>query len=351
VLARRALGRARAYLARGDVAAAYFRALRAAINSEAARHIAMLSGERWQETAKREIDKVQARVAELERDLEAAAQAPEAKPLALLAAYGAAARARGFLGVTQALVGGQVGEKDTHGTEALRALKASKEAFAPAIYLSLAELAVEEVRDALRSRDETGSSLSFNPDALRRAARSIVSAATGNLDFVDSLLLREAASELKKPLDEVRAAFAQHEHRYLLSAQLAEMALEKAVLPEPDRASRLMRLAAASNSYVDSAGVITKYYGLESALIEPDQAKKIRRERALDALLQRAEVAARSAAALTLRDLGLVIPEAQLYYQAGVHQSKGTIAERLRGLGRLWLSTLASRVALMVLRR
>jgi hypothetical protein len=350
LLAHRAMGRARAYLARGDVDAAYFRALRAAINSEAARHIAQLSGERWQAMLQLELAQAQSRLATIEEGLEAAARVGT-DPLSLLAAHGAVARANGLLGVTRALVGGPLAEKGRKGLQALRKLKASQEVFAPAIYLSQADLAVVEARDALQRAGRVGPRVRFDPDRLRRAARSLVSAATGNLDFIDSLLLRQVASEMKKPLEEVRTAFAMNEHRYLLSAQLAEMALEKSLGGASDLASRLQALAAAGHSYVDSAVVIARYYGLDSELTAADQAKKIRRERALDALLRRAEVTARSAAALTLRDLGLVLPEAQLLYQAGIHQAKGTLSERLRGLARLWLSTLASRVAWLVLRR
>jgi hypothetical protein len=50
-----------------------------------------------------------------------------------------------------------------------------------------------------------------------------------------------------------------------------------------------------------------------------------------------------------LAQLGLVPPEAQFHYRAAQDLARGNTREKLRALGEYWRSTVASRVAAMVL--
>jgi hypothetical protein len=221
----------------------------------------------------------------------------------------------------------------------------------PAIYVSYADLAAEIGRDAAVLGGSIPTRLRFDPEVLRRMAQSYVSASTGNLEYIDALLLAEVAEEQKKSVETVRMAFGINEPAYLLAMQLAEMALLGEVSGPATVGSRLSRLAAAAMSYVESALIVAKYYSLEAAVPERAPPEDVRRKRPLLALLARSELAARRAAAWAVSRIGVVPPEAQLYYRAGASLVGGSVREKLRALGFFWQSTVASNVAAMVMRR
>lgn len=169
--------------------------------------------------------------------------------------------------------------------------------------------------------------------------------------MIDALLLEEAAEELKKPLSELRVRFSRKERRYLLAVELQSLAVLQGDQRKLGLFGGLGMLAAAAHAFVDSAAVLTKHYGLESEIAENTTEKKRLKGRALDSLLRNAEANARQEARLVKKRLGLVPPEALLYYQAGRTQMKGSFSEKLRSMTHFWRSTMASRVALMVVRR
>ena len=151
-------------------------------------------------------------------------------------------------------------------------------------------------------------------------------------------------------LDAVRVAFAQNERSYLLAHRLAQQAVQTGINAKLTLGGDLSRLEKAANSYIESSLVVTKYYSLDADVTNPEE--KVRRDRALDALLKRAELAAREAAQVCFDKIGLVSPEAQLYFQAGVKEvAKKNLRNKMRALRSFWRSNTVSRVALMVLRK
>jgi predicted S18 family serine protease len=344
---RGALGRLEVARREADVAAAYLRAARAAALAQAAVLVESLGGQgkRFEGSMKR----VDASLADLEKSLAAMAEAPGARALALLSGYSGAVRARGFLEVARLLTGGA--DKSARARRSLRELVRTGRAFLPAIYVSYADLAAEIGRDSTALGGSVPARLRVDPKVLRRMARSYVSAATGNLEYIDALLLAEVAEEQKKPVETVRMAFGINEPAYLLAMQLAEMALLGEVSGTPTIGSRLLRLAAAAMSYVESALIVAKYYSLEAVVPERAPPEDVRRKQPLLALLGRSELAARRAAGWAVSRIGVVPPEAQLYYRAGASLVGGSVREKLRALGFFWQSTVASNVAAMVIRR
>jgi uncharacterized protein len=339
------------YLAHQDQAAAFLRAVSAASLAKAAVRVVSLGGSRKLEAEAGSPEASEEQVAALEKAIADAAASGALKPLALLSAASAAAQARGFLEVAGSLLGTVIQKMRVRkfGAGALLALKKSGQAILPAIYLGFADLAAERGKKALEAPGELATPLRFNLKALGRGARSFVSAASGNVQYIDALLLKDVATQQKRSIEDIRAAFGQNERSYLLAAQLANLALSKTLEDKGSVGSSLLRLASAADSYVDSALVITKYYSLESAVSENDPASQVAVEAGLAALLERAEVGAREAAAIALSRLGIVPPEAQFHYRAAQEFSRGNTREKLRALGEYWRSTVASRIAAMVL--
>lgn len=354
--ARSARALVRRRLAGGHVACAYLDAFQAAVWSRAALRLVSLSGDSAAAERSGSFGETRDTIERLEKDLEAASRTANQSPAALLAAYGAAARARGFLDTAEHLLGAAKRElrvpRFTAG--ALLALKSSGKGYLPAVFLSLSDLLAEIARDLLSS--SSAGSLRFRPAALRQTARSLVSAASGNLEFIDALFLEEVAAEMKMSPAAVRRSFARTEVRYLMASQLAQLALDQSLNGRPGRAQALARLAAASQSYVVSGAVLAKYYGLGAELTPVAGRSRLkelppRRTRSLDRLLQRAEVAARVAAARAQRRLGLIPPDAKLYYSDGRRLMHESASRKLRALSSFWRSTVASKVAVVVLAR
>jgi hypothetical protein len=339
------------YLAGNDRAAAFLRAVSAASFAKAALRVVALGGSRKLEAEAGSLEQSVENVGKLEKSIAAAAEGNVTKPLALLSAASAAAQARGYLEVARTLLGAVIQKMQvkSFGAAALKALKKSGEAILPAIYLGFADFAAERGRAALEAPGELATPLRFDSEALGRGTRSFVSAASGNVQYIDALLLKDVATQQKRTLEDVRAAFGQNERSYLLAAQLADLAVAKTLEDKTSIGSSLLRLASAADSFVDSALVITKYYSLESAVSEKDPASAVAADAGLAALLARAEVGSREAAAIALAQLGLVPPEAQFHYRAAQDLARGNTREKLRALGEYWRSTVASRVAAMVL--
>jgi len=234
----------------------------------------------------------------------------------------------------------------------LRAIQVSGKALLPALHLTYADFSLDFAREVLRGERELHAPLILDNAALARAARALVSAASGNIEYMDALLLSDLAKQRKVALTELTTAFAQNERGYLLASQMSTLAVRNGLdgLGQ-DTAQTLLRLQAASASYIESAGVITKYYSLDGEVAEEGREAKVRRQIALSALLRRAEVASREAAAGALARLGVIPPDARFHYRSAVEQLvHGTLKARLRALNEFWRSTVESRTATMVLR-
>ena len=347
---------ARKYLARGALAAAYLRAFGAAGRAMAAAGVKALLGlspQQQIERGKSALKIVKGAVKAMNRALEKAVFRKGRKPLLLMTAYQIAAVARGHLKVTRSLVKAEVEEqsKPVLGSKTIQSLKAKGKLFLLALYLSFSYLLTEMAQDALKSQLSLARRLKFRRKSLLKHAKSFLSAAVGSLKLIEALVLVDLAKEQKKSLEDTIDAFAQKEHKYLLATQLALSALITRTRKNLNRHVSLMLLASASHAYVEGAALVTKYYGLKSELTETASQEKVRRQRALWSLLQRAEVAARQAAARAHVKLGVVPPHSKLYYRAAISQMRGGHARRLRALANFWRSFVSSRMAVHVLRK
>jgi hypothetical protein len=342
------------YIKKDEGAAAYVRAGRAASLAKAAVRVAALGGNEKYEKAAGSVEGSSNEIDKFEKELDQSTKESKAAPMVILAGYGALARARGFLEVARTLLGKALQEaQKVHKSEerTLKALQASGVAFIPALYMSYADQAVDMGRELLANNPgELATPLKFDGGAALRTARALVSAASGNVEYIDALLLKDVAEQKKMSIDEVRIRFATNERSYLLASRLSQAAVQRGLDGQSWLGTHLARLEKAAASYVESALVITKYYSLDADVNEKNPSERVRRDKALEMLLRRAELGAREAAAVAIDKLGVVPPEAALYYQAGTQEgAKGHVRNKLRALRSYWRSNIASRVAAMVM--
>lgn len=344
---------ARKYLARGDVVAAYFDAFQAAALARASVLVNFLGSENLKGAPKKSSKETEKALKKLESDLEKATRNPGTKPLALLAAYGAGSKARGAYEIFRVLITHALKELKAKNLceTTLQAIKKNGKGDLPALYLSLADLYIEQAWDALRAPGELAFPVRLLHRRLPKLARSMISAASGSMKFIDVLILTGQAEEQKKSLDEVRAAFSRKEPPFLLALELAQLAILRGVRKYKTDHDSLMVLSNSIQAYVDSAIILTKYYGLESDLTESKQEEKCRRHHALRSLLESAELEVRVAAAQAHKHLGVVPPEVKLYHRAGEVMMHGDFQEKLQALTLFWRANVTSRIALMVLQK
>lgn len=351
-LGMKALKAARSHFKRDEPANAYKRASRAAALAKTALRVAALLGvvEKYAISAG-SVEKSADAIDSLEKDLDGAVATGKTPPLVLMAGYSAIARARGFLEIVRSLLGKAIENAQAkYKTEekVLRAVQQNGTGFLPAMYLSYADLSIDLAREVLKNQAEFTTALTVSEAAVASASRALVSAASGNIEYIDALLLTDVAKQKNMTLDQVRVAFASNERSYLLAIRLAKTAVEIGLDTKLSLGGNLSRLEKAASSYVESALVVAKYYSLDADVTKPDE--KLRRDKALLSLLQRAELGAREAASASLEKLGVVPPEALLLYQAGLKEAAGKeLKNKLRALRSFWRSSTISRVAVMVL--
>lgn len=351
--ARKELRALNGHLRRKRRIAVYERAKNAAALARAALRVASLAGSTKYEAASGSLEQTEAELTRVEQALEAASREAAPKALVLLSGYGAVARARGALELARTILSTALTPDSTATTKVLRELQIGGKALLPAMYLSYADLALDYAREVLRGHIELYAPLEIDRAALARATNALVSAASGNIGYIDALLLSDLAKARKVSLAEMRTAFAQGDHAYLLASQMSELAVQGGMDGAgPSVAAMLMRLQAASASYVESASIIAKYYSLDLEVAEEGREAKVRRQKALSALITRAELASREAASAAESRLGVIPPDARYHYRCAVELlAEGTPLTRLRALAEFWRSTVESRTALMVLRR
>lgn len=350
-----AVEEAKRFMQAGQAASAYFSALRGTALAQA---VVRVLGKGPSEAAllaeAKSVERVGATLAKLERALDAALLAAQPRALAMVTAANATAQARGYLAVARALYlsAAERLDKDNAVSRALSALVGDRRLALPAVYLALCELAIERAELLLtQTVGPLAAPLRLDTTALQETTRSFVSAASGNIEYVDAVLISELATAAEADEDKVRTVFTESETSYLVASELAQHAVREQVESKRGDAPAITRLAAAAMAFVDSAFVTAKYYSLEAGLPDSNGESEVGRKAALGTLLERAEAGARLAASAASAKLGVVPPEAQLYYQAARELARGGDNARLRALHAYWRSTTASRLAAAVLRR
>jgi hypothetical protein len=345
--AKRAIADARRHVASGNVPAAYERANRAAALASAT---AALAAGLSPQAVKERLLAINKAGEAFEKEV---SQEPLRDGLGLLCAFGAIVRAMGFLGVSASILSDVAPQPGDSQARPLPDLKKLEIEYLAVVYANDAARSLANGRAFYEARKSVAKPMAIDAAGLRSLTRSLVSAASGNMEYIEALLLSEVATAKKMTLEAVRRAFAHVERSYLLAYQLAQTAV---LASREDSASKvaptLLRLEEAANSYVESAGVLVRWYSLDAELNPQNlPPESVRRLTGLEEMLVQGERAAREAAALVRQRLGNIPSEARLHYLSASVQAKGNTREKLQALAGYWRSVMISRTAAMVLQR
>jgi uncharacterized protein len=220
------------------------------------------------------------------------------------------------------------------------------------LYQPLSELALVEVNAEL-SMDNLELLLADEGSRATRlariedVARLFQGAATANIEYFDAIFVREVAEKAKKPRKVVAAALLDKEPNYrtaqfnLKLPESGKMGYAASGLP-----ASLARLAGALSSYFASSALVARFYSIGVKFDEDGNTVGVERERALIATLALAEEKARKNAALAEAQAGAIPPSARIEYQIGmVLRDRATYREKIEALEHFWRSSVWSQVA------
>jgi uncharacterized protein len=225
------------------------------------------------------------------------------------------------------------------------------------LYQPLSELALMEVNgelamDNLEMLLADSGSRKTRLARIEEVAQLFQGAAIANIEYFDSIFVREVAEKAQKPREAVSAALLDKEPNYRtaqFNLKLPESGkMEHATIGLP---SSLARLAGALSSYFASSTLVAKFYSIGVRLDENGRTVGVEREKALIATLALAEEKARKNAALAEKHAGAIPPSAQIAYQiAMVLRERPSYPDKLEALEHFWRSSVWSQVAVYLAR-
>ena len=225
------------------------------------------------------------------------------------------------------------------------------------IYRPLREIALVEV-DSQRALDNIAlmeAHAVSHKTGLHRideVARLFQGAASANIEYFDSIFVREVADRAKKSQETVSAALMDNEPNYrtaqfnLKLPDSGKMGYAATGLP-----SSLAKLAGAISSFFASSTLVAKFYSIGVKLDNNGNTVGVEREKALISTLALAEEKARKNATLARTYAGEIPPSAKISYQiAMVLRERAGYPEKLEALEYFWRSSVWSQVAVYLAR-
>ena len=204
----------------------------------------------------------------------------------------------------------------------------------------VAQVYLRVARDylALVDLEREGSRCLVRPAALKEMQGIFEAAAEANLEYFDTLYVGIVADRAKLNPDVVRTELLEKERTYRTAYFNLKFpkTLFSNLAPEGTLSHNLARLSGALSSFFASSSLITRYVVLEVRK-ENGEITGLRREKALETMLQLADQAARIHAAITLDRLGAVPISARIEYELGRwRRGRKELSERLDALSHFW---------------
>ncbi|MCE9575174.1 MAG: hypothetical protein K8W52_18625 [Deltaproteobacteria bacterium] len=193
---------------------------------------------------------------------------------------------------------------------------------------------------------------------VRRLAKSYQSASAANLNYFETLFVKELAEHFKVPFEQAQTKFAMFEPDYLVATMAANMPTMggladslKTEWGEDSIAWGLASLAGSELSFFKSSLLVSKWYSLG---VETDEIsgrpKSVEHEKAFIHMLDSADRSARENARAARVATGSIPIQARLAYQNAKVLREGDVADKLAALQAFWQSSTYSQTAVMLAR-
>lgn len=177
-------------------------------------------------------------------------------------------------------------------------------------------------------------------------------AASANIEYFDSIFVREVAGRVGKPEEMVSAVLLEKEPNYrtaqfnLKLPDSGKMEYAKEGIP-----SSMAKLAGALSSFFASSTLVAKFYSIGIKFDKAGNSVGVEREKALISTLALAEEKARENAAMAEKFAGEIPESARIAYQIGmVLRDRTSYIDKLDALEHFWRSSVWSQVAVHLAR-
>ncbi|RMF90171.1 MAG: PDZ domain-containing protein [Nitrospinota bacterium] len=174
-------------------------------------------------------------------------------------------------------------------------------------------------------------------EVIDKAARLFQTTAEAGMNYLDSIVLQNQAEEAGLTLSAYRWAFMSKDPSYAL-AYATYLALGAGISASP-----YARLGASMALYYGTASLITKYYSLGAEIGKGGRVQKVRFEKALINMLERAFRNARDGINLA-REAGIEPIFSAFFYEAAKFLREQDLEGKLSALAYLWYATAEARM-------
>lgn len=177
-------------------------------------------------------------------------------------------------------------------------------------------------------------------------------AASANIEYFDTIFVREVSQRGNKSIEEVSALLFDKEPNYRRAQfNLKLPASGRMGYASSGTAASMAQLAGALSSFFASSALMARFFSIGVKFDEGGKMKGVERETALEESLMLAEVKARENAALALKHTGAIPETARIAYQIGlVLAESGQHDDRFNALEQFWRSSVWSQVAVYLQR-
>lgn len=211
------------------------------------------------------------------------------------------------------------------------------------LYYEIARVYLDFAKDLQDLIVDEGTAAPMDSASVDRTVKGYASASAAVLAYFDALITDEVAREKNVSADEAKGIIAAKEPDYYL-ARKANMLSEYTGTAATTDGAKLMRLGAASFSYISGAKLVNKWYSL-SASLDKDGKLVLENRRALTAQLDLARRTAKEAAARAKGSAGFIPSAARMTFQNGNALREGSDEDKLNALASYWQATFWSELA------
>lgn len=248
--------------------------------------------------------------------------------LTLFEAYGDVDMAQGLIVIGNDTINNLVNNLDSYTEEEILV-----ELTKAALYFSLARSGVELARDAVDIGMGFGSSPAPDPEIIAALSNTLRRASDANIAYFESVIVDQYAEAWGVHPDRARAAFMYFESDYQwVKAVNYGIALLADTQPV-EIIEGPLTMGGSFNTYRMSAGLVAKYYSLDTQLDEDGNVVSIGNERALADMLQFADERAVELINLNGEDVPVM---AVMYYEDARILRQGTPEDQMDALKEYW---------------
>jgi len=221
----------------------------------------------------------------------------------------------------------------------------------PVVYFAAADAVLQAGRESMDFAPEEGADLKLDTGRLTKLAKAYGSAASAGIAYFESTVVQSAATSAGVALDQVQGFFQNQDMNYLLAPMLANVAGNAEMLTggEEKPETAMIRLSAGVTAFIQSAGLINKYYSLGFKQ-QDDGTAVLTQRRALSSQLDLAKRSALAAAGEAKKQVGFIPATARLAYEDANALREGNDEDKLDALNGYWQSAFWSRLVLTLAR-